>query len=229
MPLTPVEPAPIVVAIEPPPPAATLPALLTNPAFAVGTDTAIGELLLLWGATYDATRGEPCTQAQEQGLRCLFQRRGSLGELRRVNWPTILSLLTADGIEHSVLVAALGYDHAQLVANGSTFELPLAEISYYWFGDHLLLWRPGDAPGRDLTPGSDDVGVLWLRDTLGKLGGQPLASDAPTLYDATLEQRVRAYQHAHQLTVDGIVGARTQIAMLVELDLPNTPSLVEDH
>ena len=55
--------------------------------------SAIGELLSLWGAHYDAARGEPCAQAEEQGLRCLFQRRGSLSELRRVNWPAILSLV----------------------------------------------------------------------------------------------------------------------------------------
>jgi general secretion pathway protein A len=214
---------------EPAPTPVTLPTLLADPAFAVDTDAAIGELLTLWGVRYDPARGEPCVQAQAQGLRCLFQRRGSLGELRRVNWPTILSLVTADGVEHPVVVAALGYDHAKIVANGNTFELPLAELSYYWYGDHLLLWRPGDAPARDLAPGSDDIGVRWLRDTLGKLGGQPLPSAAPTVYDGELEQQVRAYQRAHQLTVDGIVGARTQIAMLAELDLPNTPSLVEDH
>ena len=211
------------------PATATLTALLADPNFALTTDEAIGELLALWGAHYDAARGEPCVQAQEQGLRCLFQRRGTLGELRRVNWPTILSLVTADGADHPVVVAALGYDHAQLVANGSTFELPLAELSYYWFGDHLLLWRPGDAPARDLAPGVDDVGVRWLRDTLAKLAGEPAPTDASTLYDDALEQRVRAYQRAHQLTVDGIVGARTQIAMLAELDLPDTPALVKDH
>ncbi len=193
------------------------------------TDEAIGELLSLWGAHYDAARGEPCVQAQEQGLRCLFQRRGTLGELRRVNWPTILSLVTTDGADHSVVVSALGYDHVQLAANGNTFKLPLAELSFYWFGDHLLLWRPGEAPARDLAPGIDDVGVHWLRTTLAKLAGQPVPSDASTIYDDALAQVVRAFQRQHQLTVDGIVGARTQIAMLAELDLPETPSLVEDR
>ena len=207
----------------------TLQSLLADPAFIIGTDAAIGELLGLWRAHYDAARGEPCEQAQEQALRCLFQRRGTLGELRRVNWPTILSLVTADGAEHPVVVAALGYDHVQVVANGKTFELPLAELSYYWFGDHLLLWRPGDAPARDLSPGTDDVGVRWLRETFAKLDGQPAPLAASTTYDDALEERVRAYQREHQLTIDGIVGARTQIAMLAELDLPNTPSLVEDH
>jgi general secretion pathway protein A len=223
--------SPATAGVEPSvaPPPVTLQSLLEDPAFIVGTDAAIGELLALWGARYDAARGEPCVQAQEQGLRCLFQRRGTLGELRRVNWPTILSLVTADGVEHPVVVAALGYDHARITANGETYELPLAELSYYWFGDHLLLWRPGDAPARDLSPGADDLGVRWLRETLGKLDGQAATAAAATTYDDALEQRVRTYQRTHQLTVDGIVGARTQVAMLAELDLPNTPSLVEEH
>jgi len=92
-----------------------------------------------------------------------------------------------------------------------------------------LLWRPGDAPARDLTPGVDDDGVRWLRETLARLAGEPAAVELSTHYDDALEQRVRAYQRSHQLTVDGIVGARTQIAMLADLGLPDTPSLVKDH
>jgi general secretion pathway protein A len=224
----PATPSPAAASGVPPEEPATLAMLAANPDFALGTDEAIAELLALWGAPYDPARGEPCVQAQAHGLRCVFQRRGTLGELRRVNWPTILSLVAADGTEHSVVVAELGYDRAKLVANGSTFELPLAELSYSWFGDHLLLWRPGDAPARDLTPGVDDVGVRWLRNTLAKLSGES-ALETSTFYDAALERRVRAYQRARQLTVDGIVGARTQIAMLAELGLPNTPLLVKDH
>jgi len=215
--------------VPPPATSPTLTTLLGDPKFALTTDAAIAELLAVWGAPYDPARGEPCIQAQERGLRCLYQRRGTLSELRRVNWPAILSLVAADGTEQPVVVTALGYDHAKLVANGSTFELPLAELSYYWYGDHLLLWRPGHAPARDLTPGVNDEGVRWLRETLAQLAHEPAAIEPSTLYDAALEQRVRAYQRAHQLTVDGIVGARTQIAMLAELNLPDTPSLVKDH
>jgi general secretion pathway protein A len=210
-------------------PTPTLAALLEDPKFALTADGAIAELLAVWGEPYDPVRGEPCLQAQERGLRCLYQRRGTLSELRRVNWPAILSLVTADGTEQPVVLTGLGYDRAQLVANGSTFELPLAELSFYWFGDHLLLWRPGDAPARDLAPGVDDDGVRWLRETLAKLAGEPAAVEPSTRYDYALEQRVRAYQRSHQLTVDGIVGARTQIAMLAELGLPDTPSLVTAH
>jgi general secretion pathway protein A len=212
-----------------PTPTATLQSLLAEPDFTVDTDHAIGELLGLWGARYDPARGDPCTQAVEQGLRCLFQRRGTLGELRRVDWPTILSLVGPDGRERPVVVSSLGYDHAKLVANGRTFELPLAELSFYWYGDHLLLWRPGDAPGRDLAPGDDDAGVRWLRTTLASLAGEAAPADSSTLYDDSLERRVRGYQETHQLVVDGIVGVRTQVAMVAELDLPDTPSLVAEH
>jgi general secretion pathway protein A len=214
---------------DPPAPPPTLQDLLAAPGFDLGADAAVGELLTLWGAQYEPRRGEACRQAEEQGLRCLYQNRGSLGELRRLNWPAVLSLVAEDGVEHSVVVAALGHESAAIAAGGKTFALPLAELGYHWFGNHLLLWRPGNAPGRELLPGSDDEGVRWLRDTLAAIAGEPEPSDRSTLYDAALERRVRAYQRDRQLTVDGIVGARTQVAMLAELGLPNTPRLDGGH
>jgi general secretion pathway protein A len=212
-----------------PPPSVTLESLLADPQFAVATDDAIAALLALWGASYDAARGEPCAQAQEQGLRCSFQRRGTLGELRRVNWPAVLSLVTPDAAEHPIVLAGLGYDHAKLVAGGREFALPLAELSFFWYGDYLVLWRPGEAPEYALAPGVDDQGVPWLRRTLAALDGEAVADEGLTRYDATLERRVREYQRARQLTVDGIVGARTQIAMLAELALADAPTLEPKH
>lgn len=224
---------PIVIAAEPAPappsPPPTLQSLLAEPRFALGAEAAIGELLTLWGARYEPRRGEPCLQAEEQGLRCAYQSRGSLGELRRVNWPAVLALVSDDGTEHSVVVASLRYDAAELVANGNAFELPLAELGYHWYGNHLLLWRPGEAPATDLAPGDDHAGVRWLRAALAKLAGEPVPNDTSTVYDAALERRVRAFQRDHQLTVDGIVGARTQIALLAELGVPGSPRLVAEH
>jgi peptidoglycan hydrolase-like protein with peptidoglycan-binding domain len=208
----------------------TLQQLLQDRDFVADTDRAIGELLELWGATYDAASGNPCAQAAQQGLRCRFQDRGSLSELRRVNWPTIVSLVDDRGVEHPIVIASLGYDYADIIANGKTFQLSLAELTFYWYGDHLLLWRPGDAPAGDLVPGVRDAGVLWLRQTLGRIRGEEVApSSASTLYDVQLERRVRDYQRERMLTVDGIVGARTQIALLADLDIPGTPLLLAGH
>ena len=220
--------APPTVAAETPAPRgpATLRDLLAEPDFALTADEAIGTLLTMWGGQYDSARREPCKQALEQGLRCLVQSRGSLGELKRVNWPTIVSLVADDGAQHPVVIAALHHDTAQLIAHGKTFELSLADLGLNWYGDHLLLWRPGSAPTKDLAPGMDDVGVLWLRGMLARIDGLDPPVDASTLYDAALTRRVKAYQRARQLTVDGIVGDRTLIAMLADLKLPDTPLLL---
>ena len=208
----------------------TLQSLLADPAFVVGTDDAIGELLALWGAHYDAARGEPCVQAQEQGLRCLFQRRGTLGELRRVNWPTILSLVTADGAEHPVVVAALGYDHVQARRERQALSSCRSRSSATT-GSAITCCSGGPATRRRAT--------LRRASTTSACAGCATRSRSstanrrrPTRRRSTTTRSSSVCAHTsaqHQLTVDGIVGARTQIAMLAELDLPDTPSLVEDH
>ena len=202
---------------------------MAEPGFSLTADEAIGTLLTLWGAGYDPARSEPCKQALEQGLRCVLQNRGSLGELKRVNWPTIVSLVTEDGARHPVVIAALHRDTAQLVAHGKMFELSLAEIGFNWYGEQLLLWRPGSAPKKDLVPGTDDIGVLWLRGMLARINGADPPVDASTVYDAALVREVKAYQRERQITVDGIVGERTQIAMLADLKLPDTPLLFAER
>jgi general secretion pathway protein A len=205
----------------------TLADLFRDPGLRTDRDGALGELLALWGAPYDPTAGDACHQAEAQGLRCLALDRGSLSELRRVNWPAVLQLVDGHGIEHHVLITALGYDAATVLANGKAFKLPLAELAYSWYGDQLLLWRPLIA--QPLTPGMRDADVLWLRETLARIRGEEPPADGSPLYDRALENEVRRYQREHMLTVDGIVGARTQVALIADLGVPGTPSLLEGN
>jgi general secretion pathway protein A len=212
-----------------PPPAegqVTLADLLRDPTFRTDRDSAVGTLLGLWGATYDPAAGEACHQAEAQGLRCLSLDRGSLSELRRVNWPAILPLVDGQGVAHDVVVTALSYDAATVRANGRTVKLPLAELAYSWYGDQLLLWRPSIA--QPLMPGMRDADVLWLRATLARIHGKEPPRDESPVYDRALENEVRRYQRERMLTVDGIVGARTQVALVAELNEPGTPSLLAE-
>jgi general secretion pathway protein A len=205
----------------------TLATLIADPDFTVPRDAAIGALLTLWGAKYDAAAPEPCVQAERQGLRCLFQQSGTLSELRRVNWPAVLTLVDNSGAEHQVVISSLTYNEAEVIGNGKNFKLPIAELSIHWFGDHLLLWRPGFTPPKDLVPGSSGDGVLWLREALTQIRReQPTDDAASPVFDSVLERKVRQFQRDRMLDVDGIVGARTQIAMLAELGIPGTPVLL---
>jgi general secretion pathway protein A len=207
----------------------TLAAVSAEPGFVMDRDQAVAELLGLWGGSYDRERGDACDQAAREGLQCLVQQNGSLGELRRLNWPAIVTLIDENGAAHFVVIASLDQSAAHMLANGKTFDLPLAELTYHWFGEHLLLWRPGIPQPKDLVPGMRDAGVLWLRETLARLAGENPPANPSPLYDTALETRVREFQRSHMLTVDGIVGARTQVAMIADLNVPGTPLLAAGH
>src|SRR5690554_4750176 len=58
-------------------PRGALAELLANPAAETDADSAFSVLFELWNARYDAARGEPCAQAAEAGLKCLFRSTGS--------------------------------------------------------------------------------------------------------------------------------------------------------
>ncbi|HEX7081142.1 MAG TPA: AAA family ATPase [Gammaproteobacteria bacterium] len=203
--------------------------LLGTAEFPTDTDSAFAQLFALWGARYDPARGNPCGQAEEQGLKCLFQSRGSIGRLRTLNRPAILTLVDAEGEAHDVVLAGLEYSEAELAAAGHVARVDLSELTHYWFGDHLLLWRPAISDAHALSPGMQGEGVQWLRVSLARIRGEELAGEPSPLYDAPLEAKVRDYQRRKMLTVDGIVGAMTQLALTADLGLPAAPTLQRKH
>jgi general secretion pathway protein A len=206
-----------------------LAALFADPALRFDTDAAVHELFALWGIAYEPDAGTPCEQAEAQGLRCLIENAGSISQLRRINRPSILSLRDEGGTEYQVVLSALGFDMVDLATSSETLNVSLADLTHHWYGDHLLLWRPELADNRALVPGRRDDGVLWLRDALARIRGEPMGNAESMLFDPQLEARVREYQRDRMLTVDGIVGAKTQIALTTDLGAPDTPWLRKNH
>ena len=203
----------------------SLGALLASDAFALDPDAAVGELLMLWGVEHDPALGTACEQAGQHGLRCLAFEEGSISQLRSLDRPAVLALIDADGGARHALMSALEYEHAELTAGGRTHRVAIADLTHHWYGEHLLLWRPVVAGGRDLAPGTRGEDVRWLRESLAIIRDVPLTGTASDLYDPELEAWVREFQGARRLTVDGIVGARTQIAIRTDLGLADTPLL----
>jgi L,D-transpeptidase YcbB len=81
---------------------------------------------------------------------------------------------------------------------------------------------PSIAEGPVLKPGMSDTRVPALRKRLTitrDLPASPATAvpDAPNLYDATLEQAVKAFQERHGLTADGAIGPGTRVAMNVSV------------
>lgn len=191
--------------------------------------TATQTLFALWGVEYRPGGGKACDQAAAQHLKCLFLAGSSLGELRRIDRPSVLSLTDTHGDTHHVVLSGLDGDRARLTIGRKVYPVPIADLTHFWYGDHLLLWKPAFSDGRDLTPGMHGQGVEWVRHTLAAIRGASPDGDDTALYDAKLERAVRDYQRARMLTVDGIVGAQTQIALRTDLHQPGIPTLSESH
>ena len=196
--------------------------LLSQRAAETDTDSAFGKLFGLWGAKYQANGTDPCTQALQQGLACVAER-GSFGQLRQYNHPAIL-LLNDAGASHQVVLTQLGAEQARIDLDGP-HTVGLGELSQYWLGDFVMLWRPASSPVLPLSAGMRGAQVRWLRTSLRRLQG--VSSDAPAsdVFDADLTGQVREFQRRHQLTVDGIAGVQTQIALAAAVAGPDAPLL----
>ena len=218
-------------ASAPPPPVPaktpTLPELLqSRPADPRG-DAAFGRLLTLWGAPF--TPGvDGCEQAAQQGLECVAQR-GSWAQLRALNRPAILFVADRGG-ERQIVLESLGDERGMVDLGGERRELSIAELSRYWYGDFVLLWRP-QVPGvKQLSAGMRGEEVRWLRQSLERVRGAPAsATGASDIYDSGLVRLVEDFQREHRLTVDGIAGLQTQMVLDTALAMPGTPLLSAPH
>jgi general secretion pathway protein A len=215
--------APPAQAAATPAPAAQLAELLAQHAAETDTDSAFARLLALWGAKYQPNSTDPCSQATQQGLECVTER-GSFGQLRLYNRPAILMLSDPAGTSHQVVLTALDDEQARIELGG-TRSVSLGELSHFWLGDFVMLWRPASSPVKALSAGMRGAEVRWLRRSLQRLHGVADDTAVSDVFDAELTGWVRDFQRRHQLAVDGIAGVRTQIALASGLGGPDAPLL----
>ena len=158
-----------------------------------------------------------------QGLACVWQR-GSLAQLKLINRPAILSLVDTDGNSHQVVLSSLDREGARLLLGSDEATAPVEELSDYWFGEFLVLWRPQAAGPRPLRAGMRGDDVLWLRQSLEQVSGLPSSPDGD-FFDASLQRLVENFQRSRRLAVDGVAGLQTQLVLDAALGRPGTPTL----
>jgi general secretion pathway protein A len=213
-----------VSSLETPPPAESLSQLLSKHRAETVPDEAFGKLFAIWSLRYTAGSEDPCTQALSQGLECLVQR-GSFGQLRQFNRPALLMLNDEAGNAHQVLLTNLGDERAKVELGGSRHEVGIGELSRYWFGDFVMLWRPATENVKPLSVGMRGAEVRWLRQSLQRLSGAPPDAPASDVFDAELSRQVMEFQRRNQLAVDGIAGVQTQIVLASAVSGGDSPLL----
>jgi len=211
-------PARATPAVAPAAPASTanMRELFAKHAADTDTDSAFGALFGLWGIQYARGGVDPCSQASKQGLECLAQR-GSFGQLRLYNRPAILMLSDDSGGSHQVVLKGLDDEQAHLQIGGAAMDVGIADLSRYWLGDFVMLWRPGTAQVKALSQGMRGEDVRWLRQTLQRVQGTHTDGPVSDVFDAELGKLVRDFQRDHRLAVDGIAGVQTQIVLATAL------------
>jgi len=205
-------------------PAVSLGSLLARHAADTTPDAAFGQLFSIWGAHYTAGTADPCTQAAAQGLECYVQK-GSFAQLRLYNRPAILMLTDdADGA-HQVVLSGLDDEHAAVNIGHDPHQVSIGDLSRYWFGDFILLWRPATRDPKPLSPGMHGVEIRQLRQELTRLSGKAAPDSTSDVYDGALSQLVRDFQRAHRLNADGVAGVQTLVVLNSALAKPDSPQL----
>ncbi|MDH3977092.1 MAG: AAA family ATPase [Gammaproteobacteria bacterium] len=206
-------------------PNASLGKVLSDNRATTDTDSAFAQLFALWSTDYTRGTASACQQAQNKGLYCLFQR-GSLSQVRSLNRPVILTLRDTNSQAHQIVMSGLSGNTASVMIDNKTYRISSAELDQFWFGEYLLLWQPQIDKPKQFVPGMRDEDVRWLRESLAEIQGKPIAPMDSDLFDSDLEARVRDYQRERRLSIDGLVGYQTQIAINSDLNSITGPRLV---
>ncbi len=191
-------------------------------------ETAFMALFRCWNVEYGVRGGKkPCERAEVNGLRCI-PGRGSWAMIMQHNRPVMLELIGEFGQSRYVAVTGLGDKDLTLDFGDRKLTLPRTDIDPYWPGEFVFLWKPPQWRQRFLKKGVSGPDVVWLRKVLARVEGTSSEGDptsAESLFDTGLKRRIMAFQRAHGLKADGVVGERTLIQLNTAMQDPAIPLL----
>ena len=192
--------------------------------------TAMARLLNRWNLIYPGGENDdPCLFARTKNLRC----RNLAGEwdlIRHYDRPAVIRIDGEFGPLGFVLLHSLDQEYALLdLGDGKSASMPLAWLSRHWEGDFEILWQP--PPGGDtlISRRSAKHYVHWLRQTLSRIPGYDSGDPSSGAFDDGLKAEILRFQRHYGLTLDGLVGPETLIALNTAAALPGIPRLSKEN
>ena len=152
-----------------------------------------------------------CPATIARGLHCL-RGRGSLEQVLRFDRPLILVLGQDDYTAHALLEGA-GPHKVHVDVAGQSIALPRSELSRFWTGEFVAVWRVPVTIEAALRRGDAGPAVAWAKQGLHLLDGGSGGESGPAYFDAEMEERVRKLQLAYAIQADGIIGPETLFAL----------------
>ncbi|WP_096087593.1 AAA family ATPase [Agaribacterium haliotis] len=176
-------------------------------------------------------RGEslshPCWQTEEHQLSCSVTHLDTWQELRQLNRPAVISLVTEDKrLAYAVVTGLSANQVSVLNHSGEKEQYSLLELGRLWNGAVYYLWRKPDGYEKPLTQGSRSPVVLWVAEQFALLDSQARAI-TDSYFSKRLETRIKIFQTSEGLKADGIIGEQTLMKLNEKLGLIGTLDLVE--
>jgi general secretion pathway protein A len=171
-----------------------------------------------------AVKPDFCKFAREYGLHCVV-RQGDWNTLRTFDRPAVLSLVREDGDRVPVFLQRMEGTDLELVIGGDVYRLQVEQVGSYWYGEYVLLTQAPPGGRQFLKRGDRDPDVAWLREQIGIAQDVKIPAKDALLFDYQLQKQVLAFQRAHGLVPDGIVGKNTMLYLNSAIERENVPRL----
>ncbi|WEM41984.1 AAA family ATPase [Photobacterium sp. DA100] len=177
---------------------------------------AMQTLYSLWGYSTQLNQAN-CESGRRVQLSC-FSGSGTLEQLALINRPAIVALSEPGGEAYFATLYAIGQERVELLLAGQRFAVSPKWLSQRWSGEYTLLWRPPLGDNSAIRYGQQGPRVQWLDRQLSQLlGVMPENQDT---FEQALLNKLRRFQRAQDLSVDGIAGPRTLMVIDSALNLP---------
>lgn len=165
------------------------------------------ELLRYLGLTL-TDAANPCVTSSQHTYSCERVRGGTWNQLKAVNRPAVLTLVTPDKKLAYVLMIGLGEEEALVIHEGAELRVSWMEIAQQWNGEFVYAWHRPQGFDLALSAGQRGPQVNWLAEQFAILDQQsaPLTRN---VYNDKLKKRVELFQASQKIEPDGIVGAQT--------------------
>lgn len=203
-------------------PLMSLTELLNRPEIDASEANAYHTLMKVWGVEYQTSEhGLACRHAEANGLACL-NRQGSVGSLRHVGLPAILTMLMSDGSKQFVVLRYLSDHSATLLVEGEQYDVDITSLDAHWRGAFVVLWRVPEHYHGPVQPGTIGPISRWLITRLNAVEGVPDTEPVRAIYTEEVAERVKRLQRHVGEVPDGIVGVNTliQLSRLTDAQLP---------
>ena len=151
----------------------------------------------------------PCWQTDDHGIECSETTLTSWDDLRNINRPAILSVVTEEKFSGAVLLIGLSDDSALLLdANNRQHQVALTALGKMWNGSTTYVWKRPNQFDAPLKLGDNNALVADVAAKFAYLDNKttPLSEGR---FNRQLQTRVKLFQSQSGLENDGILGQRT--------------------